>query len=165
MWLIRAFRVAWKLLIFEHPSYIEFSTEFDKTAIMWCLYASPNKTCQVFIQKLFHINNILQNTHAPILPKIYRVDTGSSIMNRCNKGITYWHITQLHVFIGQGQMCILTDYPKYMYATMQRSSRTQNLFILNNIVSEQWDLEKSLSSLIRRAIQLPSSAKFFYFCC
>ena len=34
-------------------------------------------------------------------------------MNRCNKWITYWHITLLHVFAEQGQMCILTDHPKY----------------------------------------------------
>ena len=31
------------------------------------------------------------------------------------------------------------------------------LFILKNIVSEKWSLEKSLSSLIRRVKQLPSS--------
>ena len=77
-----------KWLIFSYLSYIELSTEFDKTGIIGCLYASPIKTCQVFIQKLFHINNILQNTHAPILQKNYHVDTGGSIMNRCNKLIT-----------------------------------------------------------------------------
>ena len=37
------------------------------------------------------------------------------------------------------------------------------LFILNNIVSEKWSLGKSLSSLIRRIIQLPSSAKKILF--
>ena len=55
--------------IFGSPSYMEFSTEFDNTGVILCLYAPPNKTCQVFIQKLFHINYILQNTHAPILKK------------------------------------------------------------------------------------------------
>ena len=39
------------------------------------------------------------------------------------------------------------------------------LFILKNIVSEKWSLERSLSSLIRGVIQSPSSANFFYFCC
>ena len=47
------------------------------------------KLVKFFIQKLFHINNILQNTHAPILQNIYHVDKGGSIMNRCNKWITY----------------------------------------------------------------------------
>ena len=36
------------------------------------------------------------------------------------------------------------------------------LFILNNIVSEKWSLEKSLSSPFRTVIQLPSSAKFLF---
>ena len=36
---------------------------------------------------------------------------------------------------------------------------------MKNIVSEKWSLEKNLSSLIRRVIQLTSSAKFFDFCC
>ena len=167
MWLFRTFRVAWKLLIFEHPSYKMFSTAFDKTDIIWCLYASPNKNCQVFFQKLFHINNTLQNTYAPILQNIYHVDTGGSIMNMCNKWTTYWHITQLHVFTVQGHMYILTKYPNF--ATIQRSSRTQNmlngyLFILNKIVGEKLSFDNTLSSLIRRVIQLPSSAKCFHFC-
>ena len=34
------------------------------------------------------------------------------------------------------------------------------LFVLKTIVSEKWSLEKSLSGLIRRVIQLPSSAFF-----
>ena len=58
-----------------------------------------------------------------ILQKIYHPDTG---MNRCNNWIIYyWHITQLHVSTMQGKMCILSEYPKY--ATMQSSSRTQNM--------------------------------------
>ena len=90
MWLIRASFRGEGAVEIEHPSYKEFSTEFDKTGIIWCLYAAPNKTCRVFIQKLFYINNTLHNTHAPILQNIYHVNTGGSIINRCNKWITHW---------------------------------------------------------------------------
>ena len=38
-------------------------------------------------------------------------------------------------------------------------------FFLKNIINEKLSLEKSLTSLITRVIQLPSSAKFSYFCC
>ena len=62
---------------------------------------------------MFHISNILQNTHAPIRHEIYDVDTGGSIMKRYKKWITYWHITQWHVSKVQGQMSKLTEYPKY----------------------------------------------------
>ena len=104
MWLIRAFWIAYKLLIFGNPSYIEFPQNL--TGIIWWLYASPNKTCQVFIQKYFDTNNILQNAHAPILQNLYHVDTSGPIMNRCYKWVTYWHITQLHMSIVQGLMFI-----------------------------------------------------------
>ena len=41
------------------------------------------------------------------------------------------------------------------------------LFILKNIISEKWSVEKSFSkpSLVTRVIQLSSSAKFYHFCC
>ena len=45
------------------------------------------KLVKFFIQKLFYINNILQNIHAPILQKNYHVDTDGSIMNRCTSGL------------------------------------------------------------------------------
>ena len=73
-----------KLLVFGNLSYIEFSQNLTKL-----VQYDANKTCQVLFKKLFHINNILQNTQAHILQKNYHVDTGSSIMNRCNKWITY----------------------------------------------------------------------------
>ena len=34
------------------------------------------------------------------------------------------------------------------------------LFILKNIISEEWSLDKTLPSLIRRVIELPSSCYF-----
>ena len=38
-------------------------------------------------------------------------------------------------------------------------------FFFKYHINENVSLEKSLTSLITRVIQLPSSAKFFYFCC
>ena len=37
--------------------------------------------------------------------------------------------------------------------------------VLKNTLGEKWSLEKSLSCLSRRVIQLPSSAKCFCLCC
>ena len=39
----------------------------------------------------------------------------------------------------------------------------ENLFILKNIASEKYSMDKSLFSLIRKVIQLPSSSDFFLF--
>ena len=70
--------------------------------------ASPNKTCQDFIQKYFHINNILQNTRVPILQKKKKnqknkqtkkkhFDKDCTIKYEYDKWLSYWQMTQMHL--------------------------------------------------------------------
>ena len=47
------------MLVFGNRSFKLVSTEFDRTGIIWCLYARPEKSVK-FYSKLFHMNNILQ---------------------------------------------------------------------------------------------------------
>ena len=81
-------------------------------------------------------------------------------------------MTKLHLPTVQGLMCIyVTKYPKYVTSRdpvvhkicIRKLNRY--VYLVKNIAREKWSLEKSLSSLIRRVIQLPSAAEFFYFCC
>ena len=81
---------------FGNSSYIEFSTEFDKTGMISCLYSSPNKACHFLSKNVSHQQYPSKHTctHSA---KLYDVDTGGSIINmKVEYLLTYHTIARVH---------------------------------------------------------------------